>query len=435
MLDSTVIGVAGLIALVVLVALGVHIAIAMFTVSFLGIFFASSSKAAFSVFATAPFSVVASWTFAAIPLFIIMGELASSAGFTRDIFRTAKNWLGNLPGGLAMASTLGCAIFSAASGSSLACAAVMGKVVVPELRKCNYDPGLAAGSVAASATLDPLIPPSILLVLFGILTGESIAKLLIAGIIPGVVSALLYMAMITVRAKINPAIAPRIPSVSWREKILSIKGVFGISLIGFVVMAGLYTGVCTPTEAGGLGALMALIAVFAMKRLSGSYQAVRETLIETTRTSSKIFIIIVAATIFSRFLVITRLTPLITSSLVDLSTTPYLFILLMTGIYFLLGFFLEPISLMAITIPIFLPSVLKMGIHPIWFGIFVMKLVGIGCLTPPVGMTCYVLQSVCPDISLTTIFRGCLWFVVMDLIGVLLFTLFPQIVMFLPNTM
>lgn len=435
MLDPITIGAIGLIALIVLVALGVHIAFAMFIISFSGILLVSGPKAALGTLSWAPYSVVSSWTFAAIPLFIIMGEFASSAGFTKDVFRTAKNWLGNFPGGLAMASTVGCAIFSAASGSALACAAVMGRVIVPELIKCNYDPGLATGSVAASATLDPLIPPSILLVLFGILTGESIAKLLIAGIVPGIISALMYMAMISIRARINPSIAPRVSGVSWRERFISLKGIFGISLTGFAVMAGLYTGVCTPTEAGGLGALMAFFAIFIQKRLRISLQSLWEPLIETTRTSSKIFIIILAATIFSRFLVITRLTPVITSSLVQLTVSPYIFILLMTVVYLFLGCFLEPISLMAITIPIFMPSILKMGIHPIWFGIFVMKLVGIGCMTPPVGMTCYVLNSVVPDVGLATIFRGCLWFAVTDIFGVALFTLFPQIVLFLPNTM
>jgi C4-dicarboxylate transporter DctM subunit len=329
LLDPMMIGTIGLVALTVLVALGVHIAFAMFAISFLGILFVSGPTAALGILAWTPFSVVSSWTFAAIPLFIIMGELSGSAGFTGDVFRTAKNWVGSFPGGLAMAGTVGCAIFSAASGSALACTAVMGRIIVPELRKSGYDPGLAAGSVAAAATLDPLIPPSIPLVLFGLLTGESVAKLLIAGIIPGIVSALIYLVMITIRARLNPTLAPPIPPVSWRERLVSLKGVLGILLIGFVVMGSLYAGVSTPTEAGAIGGLMALAATFVLKRFTVSLHSLWETLIETTRTSSKIFIIILAATIFSRFLVITRLTPMITSSLVQFTTSPYIFILLM----------------------------------------------------------------------------------------------------------
>lgn len=433
--DPITIGILGMIALIVLILLGVHIAFAMFSISFLGIFLVSGLKAALGTFAWAPYSIVSSWTLAAIPLFIIMGELAAGAGFTKDVFRTAKNWLGSFPGGLAMASTLGCAIFSAASGSALACASVMGRVIVPELIECNYDRGLATGSVAASATLDPLIPPSIILVIFGIMTGESISKLLIAGIVPGIISAILYMLMIFVRAWLNPSIAPKVAGVSWRERFTSLKGTIGILVIGFVVMAGLYTGVCTPTESGGLGALMALCAVFMFKRLSASFQSLWATLIETTKSSSKIFLILLAATIFSRFLVITQLTPLITRSLVAFAKSPYVFILLMFIVYFFLGCFLDSLSMMAITIPVFMPSVIALGIHPIWFGIFVVKLIGIGCITPPVGMTCYVLNSVVPEVGLATVFRGCLWFIVMDAFCVLFFVLYPEVVLFLPNKM
>ena len=433
-IDPMLLGVLSLVALLVMLALGIHIAIALFVISITGVCLVMEPKVAFGMLGELPFRTMNSWLLACVPLFIIMGSFAGHAGFTKDVFRTARLWLSRLPGGLCMAATAGCAAFGAATGSTLAASAVMGSTIVPELRRYKYDVSLATGTVASAAGLAGLIPPSIALIIFGFLAEESVPKLFIAGFIPGMVTVLVFWGMIIARVKRNPSLAPPVPGrVSWRERLVSLKGVWGILVLAIMVMGGLYTGVFTPTEAGGAGALGAFLVALILRRLTR--QNLHESLLEAAMTTAKVFFIVIAAMFYCRFLVVTGLTGAITTFLIEFSGSHYILILLMLVIYIFMGMFLEPIGMMTITVPIFLPAVVAMGIDPIWYGIFVVKVCEIGLITPPVGMNCFVLHSVIPDVGLPTIFRGCIWFVAMDVVVIAILTAWPQIVLFLPGTM
>jgi len=433
-MEPLTIGVLSLLVFVVLLALGIHIAIALFLISLVGISLVTSPNIALNMFGEIPFHTMNSWLLACVPLFVIMGHFAGYAGFTNDIFRTARLWLSRLPAGLGIASTVGCAAFGAATGSSLAAAAVMGKVMVPELRKNGYEVSFATGVVAGSTPLASLIPPSIGMVIYGFLAEESIAKLFIGGYIPGIVTVLAFSGMMIARAKINPKIAPPIrETVTWKERIISLKGAWGVTLIAVLVMGGLYTGVFTPTEVGAAGSLMALIIALALRRVTRNN--LRSSLLDAATVTARVFFIVTAAMFFGRFLVVTGLTTAISQGVLEFTGSPYMLIALMTIVYVLMGMFIEPIGMMTITVPIFLPVVLAMGIDPIWFGIYVVKVNEIGLLTPPVGMNCYVLHSVIPDVSLPTIFKGTIWFVVMDIVVIAILVAWPQLVLFLPGTM
>jgi tripartite ATP-independent transporter DctM subunit len=420
MMDPLIMGLIGLSAIFVLVVLGMRIAFATALVGFVGLWIMKNMGVAGNVLGFLPHAIVAHYSLSVIPLFIIMGYYAFYAGLTDDIFFTARQWVGHLPGGLAIASVFGCAGFAACTGASTASAAIMGRVAIPEMRKYGYHPRLAAGVVAASGTLAALIPPSVILVIYGIITEQSIGALLIGGFIPGVISAAIYAGMIYARVKISPELGKIQPKASWKEKFYALKGTWGVLVLIFLVIGGIYSGVFTPTEAGGAGAFSAFLMALFMRRLT--LERLKESLLETGRTTIMIFSIIVGVLIFVRFLALTGLPSTVV-------------ILLIMSIYIFLGMFLDAIGMMMLTLPIVFPAVMALGYDPIWFGIIIVKMCEICLITPPVGLNCYIVRSVAPDIPLEEVFRGIIPFVAMDVLTVALFISFPQIITFLPNTM
>ena len=432
-MDPLTMGFLGLAAIFVLVVLGMRIAFATALVGFVGLWVIKNMGVAASVVGFLPHGIVAHYSLSVIPLFIIMGYYAFYAGLTDDVFFTARQWVGHLPGGLAIASVFGCAGFAACTGASTASAAIMGRVAIPEMRKYGYHPRLAAGVVAASGTLASLIPPSVILVIYGIITEQSIGALLIGGFIPGVISAAIYAGMIYTRVKISPELGQVQPKASWKERFVSLRRTWGVLLLIFLVIGGIYSGVFTPTEAGGAAAFSAFLMALFMRRLT--IERLKESLLETGRTTIMIFSIIVGVLIFVRFLALTGLPSSFAEFILGLQVPRLLILLMILSVYVFLGMFLDAIGMLMLTLPIIFPAVVSLGYDPIWFGIIAVKMCEICLITPPVGLNCYIVRSVAPDIPLEEIFRGIIPFVAMDILTVALFIVFPQIITFLPSHM
>jgi len=432
-MDPLIMGFIGLSAIFVLVVLGMRIAFATALVGFVGLWIMKNAGVAGNVLGFLPHAIVAHYSLSVIPLFIIMGYYAFYAGLTDDIFFAARQWVGHLPGGLAIASVFGCAGFAACTGASTASAAIMGRVAIPEMRKYGYHPRLAAGVVAASGTLASLIPPSVILVIYGIITEQSIGALLIGGFIPGVVSAAIYAGMIYTRVKINPELGKLQPNVSWKEKFGSLRRTWGVLVLIFVIIGGIYSGVFTPTEAGGAAAFSAFLMALFSRSLT--MERLKESLLETGRTTIMIFSIIVGVLIFVRFLALSGLPSTFAEFVLALPVPRLVILILILCIYVFLGMFLDAIGMLMLTLPIVFPAITALGYDPIWFGIIAVKMCEICLITPPVGLNCYIVRSVAPDISLEEIFRGIIPFVAMDVLTVAVLIAFPQIITFLPSHM
>jgi tripartite ATP-independent transporter DctM subunit len=426
-------GLLGLAAIFVLILLGMRIAFATALVGFVGLWVMKNMVVAGKVVGFLPHGIVAHYSLSVIPLFIIMGYYAFYAGMTDDIFFTARQWIGHLPGGLAIATVFGCAGFAACTGASTASAAIMGRVAIPEMQKYGYHPRLAAGVVAASGTLASLIPPSVILVVYGIITEQSIGALLVGGFIPGVVSAVIYAGMIYTRVKLFPELGEVQPRASWKGRFVSLRRTWGVLLLIFLVIGGIYSGVFTPTEAGGAAAFSAFLMALSMRRLT--WAQFKESLLETGRTTIMIFAIIVGVLIFVRFLALTGLPTRFAEFILALPVPRLLILILILCVYIFLGMFLDAIGMLMLTLPIVFPAVVALGYDPIWFGIIAVKMCEICLITPPVGLNCYIVRSVAPNISLEEIFRGVIPFVAMDILTVGVFIAFPQIITFLPSKM
>jgi tripartite ATP-independent transporter DctM subunit len=433
-LDPNTLGILGFLIFIALLLIGLPIGIGMALVGFLGIWAMKGSGVALNALYQIPYSSVASWLLSVLPMFIFMGYIAFFAGFARDAFVVAYRWFGRLPGGLALTTLFGAAAFGACSGSSVAATAALGKLAFPEMERYRYDRRLAAGTVAMGGTLAALIPPSILMVLYGVITEESIGKLLIAGILPGLLSMFCFMLLVVGIVIFRPQWAPPGESFSWKEKFVSLKGIVGILIIFISISGGIYTGIFTPTEAGAVGAFTCLILALLMKRLN--WKLFTEVIYESLRVNATIFLIILGAYIFVRFLALTRLPVVLSEWVVSLQVSPMSVYLLIIIAYLILGCFMDAIGLLMLTVPFIFPSVVALGFNPIWFGVIVVKMLEIGLLTPPVGIQAYVLKSVVPGLTLREIFTGFLPFFFVDLFVVIgLLTFFPQIATFLPSMM
>ncbi len=432
-MEPLTIGIVGIGVLFLLLFIGMRIAYATAIVGFTGILILRGWSAASSVSGYIPHAAVTPYSLSVIPLFIIMGYFAFYAGLTRDIYHTAQKWLGHLPGGLAIATVFGCAGFAACTGSSTASAAVMGRIGIPEMTKHGYDRGLAAGVVAASGTLSALIPPSIILVIYGIITEQSVGTLLIAGFVPGVLSAVLYAVMIWGRVKLRPSLGRPIEPVPLRKKIIALKGTWGMIVIIGLILGGIYAGWFTPTEAGGIGAFAAFVMALSLRRLSRA--DLKEALLETGKTTVMIFSIMAGVLIFIYFLALTGVPDAFARFVISLPLNRYLVLIAILTVYVLLGMFLDGLGMLMLTLPIVFPAVMALGFEPIWFGIIIVKMVEICLVTPPVGLNVYMVRSVAPDIPLERIFVGVLPFVVVDILTVALLIAFPEIITFLPSMM
>jgi C4-dicarboxylate transporter DctM subunit len=421
--------------LVVWLALGAHIGVALGLSGFLGIYLTVGPDAALAQLAAIPFSTTNSFTLAVIPLFILMGSFASAAGIVTELFRAAYLWLGALRGGLAMATVMSSAAFGAASGSTIVNAAVFTKMAMPEMTRFGYDVRLSSGCIAAAGTLAALIPPSILMVIYGVITEQSIGKLLIAGIIPGILTAFIYCGGIYVIARWRPDLAPLAKiSVTWGERWHSLNGVSGIAVLFALVVGGIYGGYFPATYAGAVGAFGALVIALIKRRLTTA--SLTEVLKEAALTTSVIFIIVVGGMLFARFLTYSGLVDIISRELLALGTGKYTYLLGYVILFNILGCFIEPIAIMVMTLPIMYPVMVAQGFDPIWLGVVSVKLAEIGVLTPPVALNVFVVKTSSPvPVTLGQVFTGVMPFIALDLLSLLLYVIFPEIITWLPNRM
>lgn len=432
-MDSLAICGIGLAALLGLLMLRVPVGVALGVVSLVGIWQIVGLRSAWGVLVAIPYDFVAHWTLSSVPMFLLMGFICYHADLTRGLFRLARAWLTWVPGSLAVASVGAAAGFSAVTGSSVACAAAMGRIAVPEMIKAKYDKGLAAGTVAAAGTIGSMIPPSIILLLYGIFAELPISKLFIAGILPGLLTAAAYSAMIIARVKVSPELAPKVEEkVDWNERFAAIGDTWPVILLIIGVFGGLFGGVFTPTEAGAMGAFFSFLIGFAKRSLN--LEKIWHACMETLTSTAAIFVIAIGANLLTRFLALGGFTDFFSNFVVENEIGPVAMIIGTMAVLFILGCFLDPIGIMLLTLPIFLPVVDNLRIDLIWYGVLMTKLLEIALITPPVGLNVFVIKGIVGDLMRTeTIFKGILWFLVADIIVVGLMIGFPGITLWLPS--
>jgi tripartite ATP-independent transporter DctM subunit len=413
------IGMLCLAAVLGLIALRVPIAVSLLTVSFAGLYFIAGERVAFSLLTTVPYHTTASWTLSSVPMFLLMGYVAYHSGLTRGLFEAARVWLGRLPGGLVIASLAGAGGFSAVTGSSLACSAAIGRIAIPEMRRNGYDLRIAAGSVAAGGTLGALIPPSILLIIFGIQAQVSITALFFGGMIVGLISLAFYVAATLVVYAIWPQSLPRAAAVPSGERLRATLQIWPVLVLVAGVFGGLFSGLFTATEAGAFGAFLAIVIGIARRTLT--WRGFSASCVDTLLSSGALFIIAVAANLFSRLIAMSGLSAEMSGFVAGLGLDAFWLLVIISLIYVMLGLFLEPLGAMLLTLPLFLPMLGPHGVDLIWFGILVAKLLEIGMITPPVGLNVFVIHSVAKDyVRLEQIFVGILPFLIADVVLVVL---------------
>ena len=431
-MSPEIVGLIGLIVLLILLFAGMWIGAAMAMVGFFGYAYIVGIQPAFAMVSQIPFTTMAWYPLTCVPLFIFMGVVIFHAGVGKDLYKTAYTLVGQLRGGLAMATVVACALFAAITGVSSPALATLGKVAVPEMKKYKYDEKLALGSLVCAGTMAFLIPPSVAFIIYGILTETSIARLFMAGFFPGILLTALFVATIMIITARNPKAGPAGPKTSFTDKIVSLKFTWPTVVLFLVVLGGIYRGIFTPTEAGAIGAFGALVISIAMGRLN--FRKFLEALLEAGQTTAFIMLLIIGAYILMKFLAVSKLTLLLGATVANLPVPPMAIFGAIAILYIILGMFLDIVSAVILTIPVLYPVVLTLGFDPIWYGVMVVILIEMGLVTPPVGMDAFILSGV-TGIPLSTIFRGAIPFLVAAIICIIILAIFPQIALFLPSTM
>ncbi|NLL51789.1 MAG: TRAP transporter large permease [Peptococcaceae bacterium] len=434
-MNELYIGLIGIVCFLLLLFLRMPIAFAMAIVGFAGFSFLTSVSSAYNMVAKEIFSNFSSYSLSVIAMFVWMGFLAYYSGIGTSLYNFAYRLLGHMPGGLAIATQAACAVFGAICGSNTATAATMAAIALPEMDKYQYNRSLATASIAAGGVIGILIPPSVIFILYGTATEQSVGALFMAGILPGILLTFLYMVVIYILTKRNPSLGPTGPRSSWRERISSIRGGLLEAMFVFLIsVGGLFTGLFTPTEAGAVGAGGVLLV--SLWRKSIDRDKLKKSLLDTTRTTAMIMLMIAGAVIFGRFMAVSRVPFELANWVGSLSLPPFAIMGLILLIYFILGCFIDALALVLLTVPIFFPVVVDtLGYDPIWFGVIIVLVVGMGVITPPVGMNVYVIKGIKPDIPLETIFKGIWPFLGAVTVCIVLLMLFPSIVTFLPSLM
>ena len=423
----------GLILVIVLITLGLPIAFSMATIGFLGLVFIIGIEPSLAMVGQIFFDNGMNYTLSILPLFLLMGNFVVKAGLADELYSAANAWLRHKKGGLAMATIIACGGFSSVCGSSLATAATMAKIALPSMKKFGYPDSLATGAIAAGGTLGILIPPSMILVIYGIITSQDIGQLFLAGIIPGLLGIIGYIVAVKISIYLNKNSFTIQSNLPFIDKIKSLKGVIGILSLFTIVMGGIYTGIFTATEAAGVGAFGSLLIVIIKKKIS--IKSFYETLIETAKVTTMLFFLLFGAIIFSNFINLAGLPNDLKSFLSLFDFNLYTLLIGIFILYLILGMILESLSMMMLTVPIFYPLVQEMGGNLIWFGILVVVAVEISLITPPIGLNVHVLKTIVKDkVSLRTIFKGVTPFVIMDIIRIIILLLIPGITLFLPNS-
>jgi len=420
----------------VFMLLGVPVFAALGLSGMMGLLMIEDAGFVLSRLKTFSYTNTAQYLLTVIPLFILMGAFAHHAGVGTRLFNVARRWVGHLPGGLAMSSVLTCAGFAATSGSSVATAATVGSVAIPEMKRAGYDPRLSAGAVAAGGVLGVLIPPSVLLIFYAALTEVSAGKMLVAGVLPGLLSTLVFVLGIWVICASGRVDAKALPRSGWRDRFVSLKDGWQVLLLFFIIMGGIYLGVVTATEAAAVGALAALIMLLCARQARGVLRVrLGESFRNAITTTVMIMFTMLGAGIFSFFLSLVQIPQQIAEFIVASDISPTLIVILLLLAYVPMGMFLDAFSMLVITLPIMFPTVVSLGFDPIWFGILAVKMCEIGLITPPVGLNVFVIAGIDRSTPLTTIFQGAWWFVVMEFVTTAILFAFPVIVTLLPEMM
>jgi tripartite ATP-independent transporter DctM subunit len=432
-MSASTIGFLGILSLFILLALRIPVAFAMFVVGFLGIWVIDSSNAAFSLLASESFTLASSPELVVIPLFILMGNVASVTGMSRRLYDAAYAIIGQFRGGLASATVIGCGGFAALSGSSVASALTMGKVALGQMERFNYNQRLSTGVVAAGGTLGILIPPSTGFVIYAILTEQSIGRLFLAGVLPGLLLLSLFVVMVMAITWVKPEYGPAGPATSLKEKAQALLGAGPIVGVILLTIGGIYGGLFSPVEAAAVGAGIVILYGFVSGGLGLAtlWEAARDSVV----TTATVMLILIAAHMINPFLALSHIPSAVGEVLTGLGLGPIGTLVLILVIYLVLGCFLEGFAMLVLTLPIFFPIVLEMGIDPIWFGVLTVLTLEMGLISPPVGINVFIVKSVAPKVPLSEIFRGVLPFWFMMIVTVAILILFPQIVLVLPNTM
>jgi tripartite ATP-independent transporter DctM subunit len=444
-MDPTFVGIAGLVLILVLMSQRVPVAIAMMIVGFAGLVVLNSWQSALATLVTETWSTAIFYELTVIPFFVLMGNVASMCGMSRDLYGAANAWVGWMRGGLAHGTVLGCTGFAALSGSSVASALTIGRVALPEMKRYGYDSKLAAGAVAAGGTLGILIPPSTGFVIYAILTEESIGRLFLAGVLPGILLAGMFILTIFIQVAFRPKIGPAARRYDWREKRVALGRAMSILFIIFVSIGGIYGGVFTPVEAAAVGAVLAIF--FALLRKRFSPKIVRSVLLNTVSTTVMIYFIIIGAAIFSPFLALTQIPDTLAAGLTGFNLGPVTLLFIVLIAFIALGTFLDGFAMMVLVLPIVLPIIEQsqvpayLGLRPdssdfnVWFGVIMVIILEMALISPPVGMNVFVVKGVAPDVSMRDIYIGILPFWLAMMICLVILVAFPQISLILPNTM
>ena len=431
-MSPDIVGIAGFVLMLVLILLGVNVSFALIILGFSGLAIIMGFAPALSSLAIISFERATSYDFAVAPLFLLMGAFVSRSDIGKEAYLMARAWVGQLRGGLAMATAVACGLFAACCGSSLASALTMGKIAYPEMKRHNYSPSLSTGIIAAGGTLGIMIPPSMGFILIGILAQLSIGKLFLAGVIPGLICVVTYMLTIYILCKINPKLGPPSPGTSVKEKIESLHFTWPVIALFILVIGGIYGGIFTPTEAGGIGAFGAIVLSMIRRQINGL--GFFECLMDTAKTSAMMMALILGAFIFNQFLAVTRIPFLASEWVVGLGLNRYVILLIILLMYIILGLVFDVYAIMILTIPIIFPTMTAFGFNPIWYSVVMVRVIEIGLCSPPFGMNLFGLISVV-DVPIGTLYKGVMPFLMADLFNVALLILFPSLSTFLPEIM
>jgi C4-dicarboxylate transporter, DctM subunit len=432
-MDNITLGWIGLVVLFTILAFGIPLGIGMGLVGFLGFVIIAGLPSGLSQLATTPYAQVASYTLTVIPLFIVMGELAYHGGLIRGAYDAAQKFIGHWPGGLAMATVMGCAAFGAICGSGIATASTMTSVAYPEMKRYNYHPSLSLGSIACGGNLGVLIPPSTPLIIYSLFAQESIGKLFMAGIVPGVILTALFMLGIYIWTRIDPNVGPASSKSTWIERVKALLKAWPVIILAVFVLGGIYLGVFSPTEAAGVGAFGALVIGLALRTLT--LQKIYLSLSSTTKATAMIFVILIGAMIFNYFIVMTGIPAWLATFVEGLAISHWIVLMIILVIYLVLGCIMDTMAMTVLTLPIFLPVLTNLGFDAIWFGVIFIVMSSFATITPPVGMNVFVVSGMVRDVPMYTIFRGIVPFLIAMVVLLLIIIPFPQTVLLIPNLM
>jgi C4-dicarboxylate transporter, DctM subunit len=434
-MDPMAIGAYSVVAMLVLMGLGVHIAVSLAGCAICGLLLTSGWKITSSLVANSLYNGVSDYSLALIPLYIIMGSVAGVSGIVEDAMKFANKWFGGVRGSLAMTTVACCAFFAAVCGSSAATSVAIGKVMIPEMKRYGYDNKLATGTVASAGTLGILIPPSLVMVVFGIMTNTPIGHLFVAGIIPGILLAAFFMIGIGVYVHIKPELAPPAQKFSWNERFASIKYLWGVGSIISIIWIGIYGGIFTATEAGGIGAFLAFLFLLVRRSLRDAWNELMEAIPDAVQSTAMIFITMVTATLFSKFLTLAGVMDSLLTYMSSSAWSPVMTIVMIYIVIMIMGCFMVAMAVLMLTAPLATTLLTGIGYDPVWVGIIMILLFELANITPPVGLNIYVVKGIAPDVPMEHIFSGAFLFMVITTLFIILLTVFPVIVTWLPSMM